>query len=114
MEKLKEPNWITRKFLMRHFLMAKILWGLVDVSTVLAANATAEAPKNVPVFTQYECSSTAQPFFQNGDKKGTARSVVLALYGHSVLSEPLAILTARFSDTVDPYLKLLAYSSFVY
>ena len=40
-EKLDGSNWNTWKFQMKHLLMAKGLWNLVDGSEVLASKATA-------------------------------------------------------------------------
>ena len=40
-EKLDGSNWNTCKFQMKHLLMAKGLWGLVDGSEVLANEASA-------------------------------------------------------------------------
>ena len=42
-EKLNGSNWNTWKFQMKHLLMAKGLWNLVDGSEVLASKATAAA-----------------------------------------------------------------------
>ena len=42
-EKLNRSNWNTWKFQMKHLLMAKGLWNLVDGSEVLASEATAAA-----------------------------------------------------------------------
>lgn len=42
-EKLNGSNWNTWKFQMKHLLMAKELWSLVDGSEVLASEATAAA-----------------------------------------------------------------------
>ena len=42
-EKLDGSNWNTWKFQMKHLLMAKGLWNLVDGSEVLASKATAAA-----------------------------------------------------------------------
>ena len=42
-EKLEGSNWNTWKFQMKHLLMAKGLWNLVDGSEVLASEATAAA-----------------------------------------------------------------------
>ena len=42
-EKLDGSNWNTWKFQMKHLLMAKGLWNLVDGSEVLASEATAAA-----------------------------------------------------------------------
>ena len=42
-EKLDGSNWNTWKFQMKHLLMAKGLWGLVDGSEVLANEASAVA-----------------------------------------------------------------------
>ncbi len=41
-EKLEGTNWMTWKFQLRHFLMAKGLWNYVDGTAVLAGEATAE------------------------------------------------------------------------
>lgn len=41
-EKLDGSNWVTWKFQMKHSLLAKDLWGYVDGSVVLAADATAD------------------------------------------------------------------------
>ena len=41
-DKLDGSNWITWKFQLRHFLLAKGLWKYVDGSAVLAEGATAE------------------------------------------------------------------------
>ena len=40
-EKLDGSNWNTWKFQMKHLLMAKGLWNLVDGSEVLASGASA-------------------------------------------------------------------------
>ena len=40
-DKLNRNNWSTWEFQMRHFLMAKGLWGAVEGSEVLADDATA-------------------------------------------------------------------------
>ena len=42
-EKLDGSNWNTWKFQMKHLLMAKGLWSLVDGSEVLASKASAVA-----------------------------------------------------------------------
>lgn len=42
-EKLNGSNWNTWKFQMKHLLMAKELWSLVDGSEILASEATAAA-----------------------------------------------------------------------
>jgi len=42
MEKLRDDNWQTWKFQMKHLLIAKGLWGVVDLSEVLATGASAE------------------------------------------------------------------------
>ena len=39
-EKLNESNWNIWKFQMKHLLMARVLWGLVDASEVLASEAS--------------------------------------------------------------------------
>ena len=42
-EKLNGSNWNTWKFQMKHLLMAKELWSLVDGSEVLASEASVAA-----------------------------------------------------------------------
>ena len=42
-KKLDGSNWNTWKFQMKHLLMAKGLWNIVDGSEVLASEATAAA-----------------------------------------------------------------------
>ena len=42
-DKLDSSNWTTWKFQMRHLLLAKGLWGLIDGTEVLAENANAQA-----------------------------------------------------------------------
>ncbi len=42
-DKLDGTNWMTWKFQMKHLLLAKGLWRLVDGSQTLAADATAQA-----------------------------------------------------------------------
>ena len=42
-DKLDSSNWTTWKFQMRHLLLAKGLWGLVDGTEVLAKNVSAQA-----------------------------------------------------------------------
>ena len=42
-DKLDSSNWTTWKFQMRHLLLAKGLWGLVDGTEVLAESANAQA-----------------------------------------------------------------------
>ena len=42
-EKLNDSNWNTWKFQMKHLLMAKGLWSLIDGSEVLASEASAAA-----------------------------------------------------------------------
>ena len=58
---------------------------------------------------RFSHSSTVQPFFKNGDKTAPRET----LYGRSVLRELLAIPTAHFSGTVDPYLNSFAYKLFI-
>ena len=41
-DKLDGSNWITWKFQMRHFLLAKGLWGYVDGSETLREDASAQ------------------------------------------------------------------------
>ena len=41
-DKLESLNWITQKSQMRHLLMAKGLWGLVDCTEVPAEGANAQ------------------------------------------------------------------------
>ena len=45
-DKLDGSNWTTWKFQMRHLLLAKGLWGHVDGTAVLAANAQAQTEFN--------------------------------------------------------------------
>ena len=42
-EKLNGANWSTWKFQMKHLLLAKELWGMVDGSEALTEEATAAA-----------------------------------------------------------------------
>ena len=42
-EKLNGANWSTWKFQMKHLLLAKELWGMVDGTEKLAEDATAAA-----------------------------------------------------------------------
>ena len=42
-DKLDSSNWTTWKFQMRHLLLAKGFWGLVDGTEVLAESANAQA-----------------------------------------------------------------------
>ena len=42
MDKLKDSNWITWKFQMRHLLLSKGLWGHVDGSSSVADDASAQ------------------------------------------------------------------------
>ena len=44
-DKLNGSNWMTWKFQMRHLLLAKELWGIVDGSEVLAEDAAQQAYK---------------------------------------------------------------------
>ena len=41
-DKLDGPNWTTWKFQMKHLLLAKGLWGVVDGTEVLADDAAEE------------------------------------------------------------------------
>ena len=42
-DKLDSSNWTTWKFQMRHLLLAKGLWELVDGTEILAENVNAQA-----------------------------------------------------------------------
>ena len=42
-DKLDSSNWTTWKFQMRHLLLAKGLWGLVDGTEELAENVNGQA-----------------------------------------------------------------------
>ena len=42
-DKLDGSNWTTWKFQMKHLLLAKGLWGLVDGTEVLVEDANAQA-----------------------------------------------------------------------
>ena len=39
-DKLDSSNWMTWKFQIKHLLLAKDLWGIVDGTEVLAENAS--------------------------------------------------------------------------